>query len=298
MIRWRILQIGKTEVSVHPAVFVYLLYTAITGHLLFTLVAYVSIILHEAAHAMMATLLGQQPNSVEISPLGAVMRLEEEEHLPPVKRLCVIAAGPAISLVLCWASVLFHTPIRQALFLSNLSIVLMNLLPVLPLDGGRLLMLLLERYIAKPIATQVIKCISIAVGAGLIMLNVWYSWKYGGWNLSMTFAGCCIIYSASVMSVTSAMAEMRYFLDRKIMLERKGRIHTLWVTVQHNVPISILVRYLPPGKLVVFACAEAGTGRIIGYIHELALIQIYMTHPGILLNQAVIEHNLIGHRTK
>ena len=298
MIRWRILQIGKTEVSVHPAVFVYLLYTAITGHLLFTLVAYVSIILHEAAHGLVSTLLGQQPNSVEITPLGAVMRLDEEEHLLPVKRLLVILAGPAMSLVLCWASVLFQTPIRQALFLSNLSIVLMNLLPVLPLDGGRLLMLLLDRFFSKPVATRVIKCISIAVGAGLIMLNVWYSWQYGGWNLSLTFAGCCIIYSASVLSVTSAMAEMRYFLDRKIMLERKGRIHTLWMTVQHNVPISKLVRFLPAGKMAVFACAEAGTGRIIGYMHELDLIQIYMNRPGISLKQAVMEHNLIGDETK
>ncbi len=298
MKRWRILTVGTTEVFLHPSVFVYLLYAGITGHLQFTMTAFVSIILHEGAHSLVASCLGQRPSSIEITPLGAVMRMEDDAMLPPLKHMLVILAGPAATLFLCWLAIkcvswgALSTHVGQMIFLSNLSILLLNLLPVLPLDGGRLLKLLLDCIFLRNTAATIIKIISMIVGTGLIILNILFSWRNGGWNLSLAFAGCCILYSASMYSVGRAMSEMRFFLDRKIMLERKGGIQTRCMTVLHTVPISRLARLLPPGKMMIFICIEAGTGRMLGCIHESALIQNYLTSPSITLLQAVEKQNM------
>lgn len=295
MKRWHILQLGPTEILLHPAVVLYLLYSAVIGHLSFTLTAFASIILHEAAHGIISALLGQSPSSIEITPLGAVMRLEDEGKLPAFKRMLMILAGPAMSLMLCWLAVFLarhatlDIQIAQMLLLSNLSILLLNLLPVLPLDGGRLLMLLLERLIPKPIAVRMMKIISTAAGIGLILVNIRFSWRNGGWNLSLAFAGCCIIYSAAMLSITHAMDELRYFLDRKIALERKRKLKTEWITALHSTPVFHLVRRLPPGRLAVFICAEAGSGNILGCLHEAALIQRYLERPAISLKEALQE---------
>lgn len=287
MNRWQVFRLGKTEVSIHPAVLIYLLYAAATGHVLFTVIGYLSISIHEAAHGMVSSLLGNQPSAIEITPLGAVMRLEDEEKLYVGKRLLVIISGPFMSLVLNRLSLFLPEPYQQAMFLSNLSILLINLIPVLPLDGGRILLLLLERIFPKGVAAKIIKYISMAFGTFLILLNILLSWYTGGWNLSLAFAGCCILYSASMSSVTHAMAEIRCFLDRKIMLERKGRVSTLWMSALHTMPINQLVRRLPSGHMMMFVCIEAGTGRVLGYIHESALIQQYLDQPAFTLKEAL-----------
>ena len=283
----RILQLGKTEVSIHPAVLVYLAYAAVTGHLLFTVIGYLSIALHETAHGIASALWGQPPKSIEITPLGAVMRLEDEERLPACKQLIVILTGPLMTLALNRAAYCLPETIKQIVFLSNLSILLMNLIPVLPLDGGRLLLLLLRSVFSRTVSTKIMKGFSISIGTGLILLNILYSWRYGGWNLSLAFSGCFIIYSASRYPLTYAMSEIRYFLERKIKLERRGRLPTRLLSVLHTEQLSRLVRLLPPGHMIVFLCMEAGTGRMLGAIHEAALIQLYLEQPGLTLQEAV-----------
>lgn len=295
MKRWRILTIRETDILLHPAVIAYLVYSMLTGHLDFTLTALASIILHEGAHAVTSALLGQKPGRIEITPLGAVMRLEDESSLPKIRRVLVILAGPMMSLALSWAAVaaqgLLDIRLCQLLLLSNLSILLLNLLPVLPLDGGRLLLLLLESVLPKSAVTRAMKGISITAGLALIMMNIIFSWKNGGWNLSLAFAGCCVLYSAAMYTVTHAMEELRWFLDRKILLERRGCIATGWMTALSGTPVRKVIRRLPPRKRMMFLCEQAGSGRILGCVNENALIQIYMDKPGASLHEALFAVN-------
>ena len=71
------------------------------------------------------------------------------------------------------------------------------------------------------------------------------------------------------------------------MLERKGRVSTLWMSALHTMPINQLVRRLPSGHMMMFVCIEAGTGRVLGYIHESALIQQYLDQPAFTLKEAL-----------
>ena len=133
MKKWRILSLGVTEISLHPMLLLYMLYAFLTGHGLYMLIALLSILLHECAHAVVATLFGRQPRSIELSPLGAVMKLEDENALTPVKRGIMLLAGPAITLTLCLTAIiltsqrLLSVSCGRMLFLSNLAILLLNL---------------------------------------------------------------------------------------------------------------------------------------------------------------------------
>ena len=292
--RWRLLTLRDTAVYVHPAVVLYALYAWLTGHLTFMLLALFSIALHEAAHALAATYFGQSPSCIEITPLGAVMRLEDESKLAPVKRAAMLLAGPAMTLLLCqlglWAAQRSWIPLTLArtLFLCNLSILLLNLLPVLPLDGGRLLSLLLELFLRRNFASRVMLGVSTIVSVGLIILNILTSWRYGGWNLSLAFAGCCILYSAAMSATTQAMAELRYFMDRKIALERRGCMETMWYTSVHTNTLRTLIRQLPPRRMAMFICLEEGSCKYLGCLTESELIQRYLQEPNSTLTETVI----------
>ena len=297
MKRWRIAILGPTEIFLHPVVFLYLLYAWYCGYLPFTLCAYASIALHEAGHSAVSAICGQPPESIELTLLGAVMHLEDESKLPRLRRLSVLLAGPAVTFLLCWCALLLTQTgslpwnLGRMLFLCNLSILAMNLLPVLPLDGGRLLSLLLESFLPQHIAGKVMRGISVAIGTTLILLNIVISFHQGGWNLSLAFAGCCILYSAARYSSTHAMRELHAFMERKILLERKGSLPIQWRVSQHTTPVCKLIKTLPPRKMVMFLCVEIGSHRHLGSVDEYALVQHYLSSPEATLQDTISQAN-------
>lgn len=293
MRRWRICTLGKTDVYLHPAMLLYLLYAHLTGHGHFICLSILSILLHEGAHALTSTAFGHMPSCMELTPLGAVMRLEDENRLPFVKRVLMLLAGPSLTFLLCYAAI--HLTIKhvlspqtgQLLFMSNLSILLLNLLPVLPLDGGRILSLILGLIWPARIVNRIMRCIGSILGMGLIGLNIYVAWKSGGWNLSLAFAGCCMLYSSSIATVTQAVAELRQFMDRKIQLERRGSMASTLIYALSDQSLRKLVRMLPPGKIATFVCVEAGSMKLLGWLSEYELIQQYLNQPDIKLSNVI-----------
>lgn len=283
--RKRILTIGRTDVYVHAATLLFMLYALVTGYISLLLCSMASVLLHESAHAGAAALAGRPPREIELSPLGAVMRLDDEYALRPVARLLMLCAGPAATMLICLLSIrlaaagMISMQTGQQLFMSNLAILLINVLPALPLDGGRLLMLLLS-MIVKPHVVRVIMRISgTLLGLAAIGLNIWVSWQYGGWNLSLAAAGCYLLYSASAATTTLAMAELRTFMDRKIRLEKCGGCRCVHIAVFRNAPLRQAIRRLLPGRMCMFTLLEPGTMRCTGQMTEFELIAAYLAHP-------------------
>ncbi|MDJ0664557.1 MAG: site-2 protease family protein [Acidimicrobiia bacterium] len=113
-----------------------------------------SVFLHELSHSLVALRRGLRVRRIRLFIFGGVSEIEEEAETPG-DELAVTLAGPAASMglgvlfiAIGWplASTL-ELPARIALIIgvANVSIALFNLLPGLPLDGGRMLRALLWR---------------------------------------------------------------------------------------------------------------------------------------------------------
>lgn len=291
MKRWRIGGFGATEVYLHPAMLLYALYAFLIGHGWYMFIATISIVLHEGAHAFVALLFGKPPSCIEITPMGAVMRMEEDRYLPTGKQILVLLAGPMMTFILAVSSIalvkggFLTNEIGYLLFISNLSILLLNLLPVHPLDGGRILALVLCCFISMRKVTRIMRVIGCIIGIGLIVTNVYTSIHMGGWNLSLTFAGCCILYGAYSATTPWALAELRYFLDRKIWLEQKKELKVMSICALHTLPVRMLIRKLPQRKAAEFLCIEVGSGNVRGRIFETQLIQQYLLTPEVTFGE-------------
>ena len=283
--RWRICTIGGIDIQVHVSILVYLAYAVLMGHLIMIVIALISILLHEAAHATVSSCLGQKPRCLEITALGAVMRIEDEAALMPLRRMLVLLAGPSATLLLCWMAVIgtdhgwISMEIGRLIFTTNFCILVLNSLPVLPLDGGRLLILLLDMFLPKHAVAHIARYIGYTFGITLIGLNLYYCWSNGGLNFSLAFAGSCMIYCAAVSVTTWAMTEMRFFLERKIRLERQGSLRCVIISCLHTTEIRQVIKKLPPSRHALFWCLEAGRMRHLGLVDENVLIQHYLQHP-------------------
>ena len=111
----------------------------------FVLLLYVSVLVHELAHCVVARAFRMPVRRVLLYPLGGYSEIEQEPQSPSREAL-ISGAGPVISLAIAGAGYglskvvpagLTHQLIDQ-LFIANLIVAIFNLLPGLPLDGGRI----------------------------------------------------------------------------------------------------------------------------------------------------------------
>jgi Zn-dependent protease len=123
----------------------------------FVVLLYVSVLVHELSHSLVARGYGLPVRRIVLWPLGGVSEIDREAPTP-VREFAIAAAGPALSLVLAgigWGLYqVAHTGILGALvwmlLWGNLIVAGFNLLPGLPLDGGRMLRAVIWQITKKP----------------------------------------------------------------------------------------------------------------------------------------------------
>jgi Zn-dependent protease/CBS domain-containing protein len=123
----------------------------------FIVVLGVSVLVHELAHSVVALGFGLPVRRILLYPLGGISEIDKEPQTP-AREFLVSAAGPALSLVLGgigWAllQVVNHGisgSLVRFLMYANLIVGVFNLLPGLPLDGGRMLRAVIWKFTGKP----------------------------------------------------------------------------------------------------------------------------------------------------
>lgn len=154
---------------------------ATVGGLLFFAAIFLCVLLHEFGHALAARRYGIRTHDITLLPIGGVARLE---RLPskPSQELVVALAGPAVNVVIAavlgavlwlggvWeplgAITLTSGNLAERLLLANVFLVLFNMLPAFPMDGGRVLRALLGMRMKHVRATR----IAARVGQGMAVL--------------------------------------------------------------------------------------------------------------------------------
>ena len=129
----------------------------------FVVLLYVSVLIHELSHSLVARGYGLPVRRILLYPLGGFSEIEREPPTPG-REFLVSAAGPALSLALAAAGYgLMHvvspdtitgTLVHQLMW-ANLVVGIFNLLPGLPLDGGRMLRAVIWKLTGRPSASTI-----------------------------------------------------------------------------------------------------------------------------------------------
>jgi Zn-dependent protease len=245
--------------------------------LAFAVLLYLSVLLHELSHAVAARAFGMTVRSVELHFLGGVTEIEGE--VTTARREAVIAVvGPLTSLAVGGAAWLL-VPLApdglirfafQALAGANLIIGVLNLLPGLPLDGGRVLRALVWGITGRQLTG------TLAAGwAGRVLALVVLSYPFVVAAMlgtrprivDVVFIGILAVFLWAGASQAITTARLRAKLP-SLGARRLARRAT---TVVHDLPLAEAVRQAQEqqsGGLVVVAT----DGRPIGVVNESAVL--------------------------
>jgi Zn-dependent protease/predicted transcriptional regulator len=145
---------------------------------LFILALFGCVLLHEFGHAVAARRYGIKTPDITLLPIGGVARLERMPDKPS-QELVVALAGPMVNVVIAAVLLLFNggwgnisdlTAMRGSmlseLIAVNIWLVIFNMVPALPMDGGRVLRALLAMRMGHARATQ----LSATIGQGIAFI--------------------------------------------------------------------------------------------------------------------------------
>ncbi|MFU8825941.1 MAG: M50 family metallopeptidase [Brevefilum sp.] len=201
---WHIGRIAGIDIKIHFTFFFILIWFGLSAYMnggtisaaltnvLLILTLFLCVVLHEFGHALTARLFGIQTKDITLLPIGGVARLESMPE-DPKEEFLVAVAGPAVNVVIAgglFTGLLFSGVFSQPLnlpgllssfwvqiLIANITLVLFNLIPAFPMDGGRVLRATLALFIdhtkATRIAAHIGQGLAILMGIAGLFINPW-----------------------------------------------------------------------------------------------------------------------------
>lgn len=223
------------------------------GRIFFILLLFGCVLLHEFGHAIAAKGFGINTPDITLLPIGGVARLERMPEKPS-QELIVALAGPAVNVVIALAlflvagfrdisnpSAIEHPSMLTQLMVINVWLVLFNMLPAFPMDGGRVLRALLATRLNYARATQ----LAATIGQGCAFI---FGFIGLFWNPILIFIAVFIYIGASQEAAVAQMRDVSRGMPVSSAMVREFRtlavdttlaeaVDALLATSQHDFPI-------------------------------------------------------------
>lgn len=157
-----------------------------------------AVLVHEAGHCLCLRAFGARLKSIHLDLTGASLSYAGA-HMTLMQELSATFAGPASGLLYAFAASWLSVQWGKNVFSlsAGISFVLsiFNLLPAMPLDGGRALLLILHRFYGRRRAAKMQYIMGLIVSLILLIAGIWCVGK--GFGGALILSGIWLLMAAS-----------------------------------------------------------------------------------------------------
>ena len=226
------IRIVGIQFSLHPLFVIVMLLSVLTGQFLELLTLFTIVLIHELGHVCAALLSGVTVKSVQLLPFGGVAVIEDHGKLTAYREIGIALAGPLQNgLMILSAYVLQSAGYENNAFLSyfmgaNMIIALFNLLPILPLDGGKVFQAAVSLLV--PYYSALLWCgrISVVASVLVVIYALLPLGTTGGVRLNVLMIGVFLIYSNITDHRNLPYRFVAFLMNRGAVYERYMRTGT------------------------------------------------------------------------
>lgn len=289
---------------VHASFIAVALVLAVSGYFLHLVIFLGSLLFHEFGHVAAASWMDAEISRVEVWPFGAMAKLERTWQLSPPAETFVAFMGPFNSgLLLVLVSSIERGfletrgmalgdsyPMLHLLARVNLGLLLINLIPCLPLDGGRVLRSQLALKVGYVEATKKVAALGTYIGAALGVVGlaglfaghglcgpgspVWCNMFANVWQYCLLL-GFLVIWGAREEQNSAVSTNFVDMFTRTDRLRQKRAIPVEEILVPGDTKISEVVQKLRPSRYNVVLVA-GGRMRVFGKVTETKILEAFL----------------------
>ena len=248
------------------------------------ILAFISIFLHEISHIVIAKKNGCKFNNFKIHIYGTSAEFINIDELSKREKIQIYLAGPcmnlAVACIFFFVGLIINNSIVDKMININLSLLFFNILPAYPLDGSRVLEIILSEKILYKEVTDIISKISYIIALGLITISLVIFIYNKGINISLIIAAI-IIYLITRSEKKSAM----YILMGNIFVKRNKLLRNKYI---ENKSISV---YYKLGLANVMAIIDKNRFNSV-YVLEDDLRLLFIMHEDELIEALKLYGNI------
>lgn len=208
-------------------------------------IAFGTVLIHELCHLFMALLLNVRVYSVIIMPFGMTLRIDNSILRTPEKEALVALAGPfSNAVMLVFAYIFKGESENYYLFLViNYALLFLNLLPVPPLDGGRIARCIIIKNAGLMYGMKIMRKISfffifLILTLGVLLVFISHV------NVSLVMIGAFLLYNLADEKKNSDILIMRELIYEKEKLKEDKLIPCKMLCIHKNTPARRVLRKL------------------------------------------------------
>jgi stage IV sporulation protein FB len=277
------LEIGKVagvSIKIHPGFLLLLGTYALFGLLPEAVLAFSLVIGHEIAHLSVAKAYGFRVHSLELFPFGGAVTCNDIFEGRKVEESMMALAGPFFNIILLflgqvlrwqgiWTGILAEDFVR-----FNFLLAVFNLLPVLPLDGGRIARAIFADVYGFVKTTKALAWAGKIVGLifsviGIVLLTLM---GLSGENLVLTAFGGFFWVAGNKEIAAARLTFLRQLTKKKEELVRKGLMRSKLITVCRDISLIRVIEELTPDSYAIIVLPDQQF-RVAGSLTETEILE-------------------------
>lgn len=269
----------------------YVLVLLIVGFKGEVVISFCVVILHELVHYIVAKRFGYLGLSIKVMSLGTMMQLDDLDQATFKEDFIISISGPLFNLV---CSALFYYiymnianyNLIYILYSTNLTLGVFNLIPALPLDGGRILrdILCKKNYYKK--ANNITTTISMGIGIIFLCLYflLFYMNKTNIYNISIGLVAFLVIFYSINEKERAAYLIMSDIIKKRYKFLKKGYLENRSVSVYYKKDLLFLANMTEKNIYSIFYILNDDM-EIINIINENEIIEALKKYGNISIEE-------------
>ena len=252
------------------------------------ILAFISIFLHEISHIVVAKRNGCKFNNFKIHIYGTNAEFINIDELSKREKIEIYLAGPCMNLVIAFifflVGLIINNSIIDKIININLSLLFFNILPAYPLDGSRILEIILSEKILYKKVNDIISKISYTIGVILLVIFIIVFAYSGVINVSILIAAIIICLITKGEKKSAMYILMRNIFVKRNKLLRNKYIENKSISVYYKLGLINVMAIIDKNRFNSFYILDDDL-KLLFIMHEDELIEALKLYGNITLEE-------------